>query len=361
MPESAFRKSLLHWYEGHQRPLPWRQTSEPYRIWLSEIILQQTQVAQGTPYYHRFLEEFPSVYHLAEADEDVVMKLWEGLGYYNRARNLQAAARQVVKDHQGKFPADYQGLLQLKGVGEYTAAAISSFAYNEVQAVVDGNVFRVLSRYFGIDTPINTTKGKKVFTKLANELIDPVEPGQFNQALMEFGALQCRPKNPDCGQCPLAAGCHALSQNEVEVLPVKNKKTYNRERYFSFAMIELPGNQVVVQRRGETDVWRKLYQFPLVEHSRLLKADELLEELKMTGGDKSTVAAVDDLKPHKLSHQTIHCRIVKFRCKKAEGLLPGHAIEVVTAERLKELAFPRPLRKYLDAKQLTLQIGNENF
>lgn len=342
--------------------MPWRKTDDPYRIWLSEIILQQTRVAQGLPYYHRFVEEFPSVYHLARAKEDAVLKLWEGLGYYNRARNMQAAARQIVDDHKGSFPRTYVDLLELKGVGEYTAAAISSFAYNEVQAVVDGNVFRVLARFYGVDTPINSTKGKKQFAALAADLIDPEKPGEYNQALMEFGALQCVPKNPDCGKCPLAVHCYAYKSDEVQEFPVKVRKKYDRKRYFNFAMIELPGGELLVERRGDKDVWRNLYQFPAVEHTQLLEVDQLLHELEIASSSKAPdVLAVDDLKPHKLSHQTLHCRIFVIRWNDPEKLPGLAAAEVVTVERLKELAFPRPLRKYLDRKQLTLQIRSENF
>ena len=207
-----FSKKLKHWYSNNKRELPWRQTKDPYFIWLSEIILQQTQVNQGLPYYVKFTENFPTIYHLASADESAVLKLWQGLGYYSRARNLHATAKYVVSELDGKFPNNYKDLIKLKGIGDYTASAIASICFNEATAVVDGNVYRVLSRYFGIDTPINSSKGAKVFKQLAQELIDLKDPATFNQAIMEFGATQCKPQNPDCKICPFNASCIAFKK-----------------------------------------------------------------------------------------------------------------------------------------------------
>ena len=224
--------TLISWYFSNKRDLPWRNTQDPYFIWLSEIILQQTRVEQGLPYYLHFAEKYPSVKHLAEASEDEIMRSWQGLGYYSRARNLHNAAKQVVNEYNSEFPKNYNELLKLKGVGEYTAAAIASFAYLEVCPVLDGNVFRFLSRYYGVKTPINSNNAKKEFIELAKQIIDPSQPHTFNQAIMEFGALQCKPKSPDCNVCPFQDSCYAFKNNEVAVLPIKEKKLKRSIRYF---------------------------------------------------------------------------------------------------------------------------------
>jgi len=229
-----FKRELIHWYSINKRDLPWRETKNPYYIWLSEIILQQTQVKQGLPYYEAFVKQYPSVFDLANASEEAVLKLWQGLGYYSRARNLHATAKHIAFNLNGKFPNNYKDLLTLKGVGDYTASAISSIAFNEVAAVVDGNVYRVLSRYFGIKTPINSTTGIKEFKSLASSLIDKKQPATFNQAIMEFGARQCKPKNPDCTTCPINRGCAALQKKLTDTLPVKLKKTKVSTKYFNF-------------------------------------------------------------------------------------------------------------------------------
>ena len=221
---TIFSKSIIKWYEQHKRDLPWRNIKDPYRIWLSEIILQQTRVEQGLPYYEKFIKNFPSVKHLASAPADKVMKLWQGLGYYSRARNLHATAKEVVKTHKGKFPDEHADVIKLKGVGAYTAAAILSFAFEKPYAVVDGNVYRLLSRYFGIDTPIDSGQAKKEFYALAQSLIEGFPPAVFNQAIMEFGSVQCRPANPDCMQCVLHETCFAFRNKRVDQLPVKKQK-----------------------------------------------------------------------------------------------------------------------------------------
>ena len=218
-----FAEEIIEWYQLHKRDLPWRNTNDPYIIWLSEIIMQQTRVEQGMPYFNRFAEKYPTVKQFANAKEEEILKLWQGLGYYSRGRNMHHTAKIVMEEHAGYFPSSYDSLIKLKGIGEYTAAAISSFSSNEAKAVVDGNVFRLLSRYFGIDTPINSGKGKKLFTELANELLDKSQAGEFNQAIMEFGSLQCKPKNPDCLACPLQVGCEAKKSNRIQELPIKIK------------------------------------------------------------------------------------------------------------------------------------------
>ena len=271
----SFAPKILNWYYEHQRNLPWRETRDPYKVWLSEIILQQTRVAQGMPYYLRFVEAFPTVHDLANAPEEQVLKLWQGLVYYSRARNLHATAKTVVEDFDGKFPDTYKGLKSLKGVGDYTASAIASFCFDAPEPVVDGNVYRVLSRYFGIDIPINSTEGIKYFKELAREVMDSENIRDYNQGIMEFGAIQCAPKNPYCLLCPLQESCVALQENKVDQLPVKLNKTKIRNRYFNYlVLLDDDGNTILEQRRGK-GIWQNLYQFPLIESERMLQAKEL--------------------------------------------------------------------------------------
>ena len=356
LKKNEFGKLLVEWYNDHKRDLPWRKTRDPYKIWLSEIILQQTRVNQGLPYYQKFISNYPNVKLLADVEEDKLMKDWEGLGYYSRARNLQAAAKQIVSENLGRFPSTYDDILKLKGVGEYTAAAIASFAFNEAKAVLDGNVFRVLSRFFGIDTPINTTKGKKEFTQLAREMLFIDDPANYNQAIMEFGALQCTPKKTDCNICPLQSQCAAYSGKKVDVLPVKEKKNYNRQRYFHFLMMEHNG-KILLQKRDGKDIWNKLFQFPLIEQSEVLDFNELLDSGELDGFlNKTELELINthDLKSHKLSHQTIHCRIFNL---KATRSLNEETYLWYKYEEMATLAFPKPLRHFLDRKQLTLRLA----
>lgn len=272
-----FSNSIISWYRENPRHLPWRETQDPYKIWLSEIILQQTRVAQGLPYYEAFAKTYPTVQALAEAPEAEVLRLWQGLGYYSRARNLHACAKYIWNELGGTFPNTYASLIQLKGVGSYTAAAISSFAFGEVQAVVDGNVFRVLARYFGSATDIASSKGKKEFEALANTLIPNDAPGEFNQAMMDFGSRCCTPKNPTCGSCPLAGTCFAFQKDLVHFLPVKINKTKVKERVLNYLVIRCAG-QVVWNKRGEGDIWTGLYDFPLKEQERFPWQEHLRQE-----------------------------------------------------------------------------------
>jgi A/G-specific adenine glycosylase len=273
-----FSKTILHWFKKNERNLPWRNTKDPYKIWLSEIILQQTRVAQGMPYYFKFVEKYPDIQLLANAPIDVVLRTWQGLGYYSRARNLHETAKLVVNEFNGKFPDKYTELLKLKGVGSYTAAAIASFASNEPVAVVDGNVYRVLARYFGLDTDITSTIGKKEFQELANSQLPQNQAGDHNQAIMEFGALQCVPKNPDCLGCPLASTCVAVNTNKVTLLPVKLKKVRVKQRYFYYFLPMYNYNgKLMMRRRSEGDVWQGLYDFPSIESSEPLQENELLK------------------------------------------------------------------------------------
>ncbi len=305
-----FSKKLITWYLQNKRTMPWRETKDPYRIWLSEIILQQTRVAQGLPYYLSFTEAFPTVFELASATEEQVLKLWQGLGYYSRARNLHATAKYIVNELEGVFPDTYKGLLELKGVGDYTASAIASICYDEPTPVVDGNVYRVLSRYFGIATPINTTAGIKEFKELAVQLMDHEEPATYNQAIMEFGALQCKPKNPYCIVCPLNDSCVSLDKGTTGELPVKLKKIKVKKRYFNYLVYD-NGNQTVLQQRLGKGIWEGLYEFPLIEDEKCtvdtIRAEQTFKEM-VNGGEYIITPFKEEPIVHKLSHQHIYTR-----------------------------------------------------
>lgn len=315
---NSISATLIQWYEKHKRELPWRDTKDAYKIWISEIILQQTRVNQGLDYYYRIIERFPEVQSLAAATEDEVLKYWQGLGYYSRARNLHKAAQQVVSRFGGKFPDQYADVLSLSGVGDYTAAAICSFAYNLPFAVVDGNVFRVLSRLFGIDTPIDSGQGKKEFKLLAEELLEKKHPGQHNQAIMEFGALQCTPVSPTCESCPLSTQCIALASGNVSTLPVKTQKVKTRARYFNYLFVRYK-NKTYLQKRTGNDVWKNLYEFPLIEADRLLEESEIFQHsyfTNLTAGINAEISIILLSAPlkHVLTHQQIYaqCFIVEI-------------------------------------------------
>jgi A/G-specific adenine glycosylase len=341
------RQSLIDWYHRHKRLLPWRETRDPYRIWLSEIILQQTRVEQGRPYYQRFVNEFPTVEALAHAPQERVLKLWEGLGYYSRARNLHEAAKTVTD--KGAFPKTYQDLLELKGVGDYTASAVASFAYDEAKAVVDGNVFRVLSRLYGDATPINTGAGKKRFKALADALLNPDDPATHNQAVMELGALQCLPKAPKCEDCPWKQQCIAHVEDKVNEFPVKRRKQYNRERFLNYLMIH-DGEDLYLQKRAE-GIWKGLFQFPLFESAEKLDPKSVLEQQNIYLGELK-LDSFHELPAHKLSHQTLYITILVLT---TPGSLPASATYLKYSHAaLHALAMPRPLRKFLEQKQLTL-------
>ena len=307
-----FSTKLINWYTVNKRDLPWRSTNNPYYIWLSEIILQQTQVVQGTPYYHAFTSQFPTVFDLANANEEDVLKLWQGLGYYSRARNLHWSAKYILNELDGVFPDTYKDILKLKGVGDYTASAIASICFNEVTAVVDGNVYRALSRIFGIETPINSTSGQKEFKALAQQLIDKQQPAIFNQAIMEFGARQCKPKNPDCSVCPFKTSCLALKENKIAVLPVKLKKTKVTKKYFNFIVIISKNEKTVLEQRIASGIWQNLYQFPLIEtekpstYNNIKSNIESLDVLEDMNFDVHLYNDTDII--HKLSHQHLYTK-----------------------------------------------------
>lgn len=317
----SFAQKLINWYHIHGRELPWRDTVDPYVIWLSEIILQQTRVEQGKPYFYRFLEEFPIVTKFAQADQELILRLWQGLGYYSRARNMQKAAKMVVEEFDGVFPHTYEQAIRLPGVGEYTAAAIASFSSNEPRAVVDGNVYRVLSRYFGVSEAINSTAGKKLFAQLAQEMLDKKQPGLYNQAIMDFGAIQCKPKNPNCDQCIFRLECVAYNQDQVATLPVKLKGRASRNRYFHYFLFGDADGMYMIQR-DDKDIWANLYEFPLYESAAEVNVDfvgNILSQPNYFGQDVSLFPFGQQVK-HVLSHQNIY---TQFYCVSGYPSLAG--------------------------------------
>lgn len=341
-----FSKTLIHWYSNNKRNLPWRQTKNPYYIWLSEIILQQTQVKQGLPYYEAFVAEFPSIFHLAKADESKVLKLWQGLGYYSRARNLHATAKYIISAFDGEFPNNYKDLLKLKGIGDYTASAIASICFNENTAVVDGNVYRVLSRYFGIDTPINSSKGAKEFKALAQELIDIKQSAKFNQAIMEFGAIQCKPKNPDCTVCPFNKGCIAFNKSRIAELPVKIKSAKAKKKYFNFLVFISKDDKTILEKREGKGIWKNLYQFPLVETENnvtigVLKS--LIKNYSLLKNESYEITLYNkDVIIHKLSHQHLY---TKFWIINLDNL----NVEGVKISEIRDYAVPILIGDFIEA------------
>jgi A/G-specific adenine glycosylase len=325
---------IITWYLAHKRPLPWRETKNPYFIWLSEIILQQTRVDQGMAYYFKFIERFPSVFDLAQASEQDVLNLWQGLGYYSRARNLHRTAQQIVEVYQGAFPTSYEGLLSLKGVGPYTAAAIASFAFDLPHAVLDGNVFRVLSRINNWSVPINSTQGKKDFERLANEFLDQQNPGLFNQAMMEFGALHCKPTQAHCSVCPISIHCLAFQSKTVEQLPVKLKKQSARKRYLVFEIMQPSSGKIFIEKREQKDIWQHLYQFPLKEFNSQEEKSHYLNETTHSFESKEY--------KHVLSHQHLMCHfIVRLPTESDLG-------EVIEMDEIQEYPIPRAIERFLD-------------
>lgn len=337
---------LSDWYEVHQRALPWRQFPNPYKVWLSEIILQQTRVEQGLPYYVAILERFPNVRAMAEAPLDDLLKLWQGLGYYGRARNMHTAAKQVVNEFRGEFPKSFTTLLHLKGVGEYTAAAISSIVYGEARAVVDGNVFRVLSRLFNIDTPINSTEGKRIFSSLAAELLDQEHPSRHNQAMMEFGALHCVPVRPDCGTCPLSDHCLGLAAGSVAELPVKSRGAAKQERFFLY-LVPTDGQHTWLQQRLEKDIWQNLWEFPLLETPEAMTMEKIMQEplLESLFGKSFSIGKPLYFK-HILSHRIIHATFLPVRVQQTESI--PSAWTKVPLDQLDTFAVSRMTENYLD-------------
>ncbi len=332
---------LSNWFSINQRDLPWRQTNNPYKIWLSEIILQQTRVAQGTPYYNAFTSRFPTIQDLADATQDEILKLWQGLGYYSRARNLHATSKQIMTEFNGVFPRSYDDIIKLKGVGPYTAAAIASIAYGEETAVVDGNVIRVISRVFGIADDTDLTLTKKHIQHISDDLIKGRKPSEHNQAIMEFGAIQCVPKNPDCDICPLSQRCFALKTNQVERLPYKVKKLKRRSRYFHFLIVS-DGQNILLEKRGEQDIWAGLYQFPLVETETKKTNSKIIEKSPVTK-DNCFLEKSITMKKHVLTHQDIYATFHHFQTNK----LTDNKFQKVKLDEVHTFALPRLIDRYL--------------
>lgn len=320
----TFAQNILMWYAANKRNLPWRGTRNPYNIWLSEIILQQTRVVQGTPYYLKFIAAFPTVYDLANASEERVLKLWQGLGYYSRARNLHAAAKTVVGAYDGTFPDTYEGLLKLKGVGDYTASAIASICFDLPEPVVDGNVYRVLSRYFGVELPINSTNGVKYFKNLAREVMDAENIRDYNQGIMEFGAVQCTPKKPNCMYCPLSDSCIALQKGRVQELPVKINKTKVKHRHFNYLFFRDADGKTLLKQRTGKGIWQHLWEFPLLESKQGIDDDAIIKKLDdfVDAKKVSEITRYNEFPIiHKLTHQ--HLYTVFWTVKTGEILKNG--------------------------------------
>jgi A/G-specific adenine glycosylase len=350
-----FSNILIRWYLENKRDLPWRKTDNPYLIWLSEIMLQQTRVAQGTPYFLSFTNAFPTVFDLAAANEEQVLKLWQGLGYYSRARNLHKTAQFVAIELGGEFPDNYMELLKLKGVGEYTAAAIASFSYNEPVPVVDGNVFRVLSRYFDVETDIASASAKKEFSALASELmpkdtrgsaeLSEATPALFNQAIMEFGALQCVPKSPNCGICVFNESCAALQKKKVNQLPVKSKKLKVRNRYFNYLVVSDDNENTFIQKRTAKGIWHNLYEFPLIETDKVEEFDVIAHRIQSDFFKENTIERLSEINPesiiHKLSHQHLHIKFWKVNVK-------GTIENGISSQTLKTFPFPIVIHNFIE-------------
>jgi A/G-specific adenine glycosylase len=303
-----FTEHLMHWHQNeNKRQLPWKEEQDPYKIWLSEIILQQTRAQQGLPYYLAFIARYPTIGHLATAQDEEVFRLWQGLGYYNRCQNMLATARSIAQKYQGIFPNTYDQIVALKGIGPYTAAAIASFAFNLPYAVVDGNVYRVLARFWGIDTPTDSTVGKKQFAQLADRLLDPPNSAQYNQAIMDLGATVCTPKNPACTTCPLHNNCVAYRQNLLELLPVKTAKIVVKNRFFYYILFRHEG-KIWVHKRENKDIWQNLYEPYLIENDRALADAELEKQVSKIVPAEAHLHLLHAFK-QRLTHQLIAIRI----------------------------------------------------
>jgi len=346
--EKRFTSKLMKWHhQKNDRQMPWKGEKDPYKIWLSEIILQQTRVAQGLGYYNRFIHQYPTIFQLAKAKDQDVYKLWEGLGYYNRCKNLLFTARQIVKDRKGIFPDQYEDLLALKGIGPYTAAAIASFAYNLPYAVVDGNVFRVLSRFFGIDIATDSADGKKIFSELAGKVLSVKEPGAFNQAIMDFGATVCKPFSPACSHCPLQKECTAYQEGRVNQLPIKEKSLQRKNRWFTYFLFEYKGQWLVHERKAN-DIWQNLFEFYLVETDEQVKWDEKtvgnwLDE--QIGIRKAGVKEIFQTQVQQLTHQQIKGQFIRITLSSIPPFLKKYPWQRI--DKIRELPFPKFITGFL--------------
>lgn len=351
-----FSQVLVEWYAANKRILPWRDTGNPYYIWVSEVILQQTRVAQGFDYYLRFINTFPTVYDLARADIDRVLKVWQGLGYYTRARNMHATAKEIVEKYNGAFPRTYKELIKLKGVGDYTASAIAAFAFGEPVAAVDGNVYRIFARLFGVDTPIDTQKGKQELKAIADSMLDKDRPGVYNQAIMDFGGTVCMPKKPSCLTCPVMEICSAFRNRMVDRYPVKSKTIKKTERYLTY-IIPQKGEQTYITKRIKDDIWKSLYEFPLIETDRQMEVAEIVETdswARLFEGKAVDVLYFSTPKKYMLSHQRIFARFVVVRINEESQLLKENfsAIELSeihnysTSRLIEGFLAAEPVEKY---------------
>lgn len=334
----SFGKQIISWYDSNKRDLPWRNTSDPYKVWLSEVLLQQTRVDQGIGYYERFIAAFPTVQDLANAKEEDVLNLWQGLGYYSRARNLHFAAKQVINNFSGKFPDTYKNILSLKGVGDYTASAIASICFGQATAVVDGNVYRVLSRYLMIDTPIDTSKGAKEFKSVATELIVGFDPSRFNQGVMELGATICTPKKPECLSCPISSSCMSYNSQEMLSFPVKSKKTKQTIKYFNFLVIRNESHVYIEQRLGK-GIWQNMYQFPLIESKN--------EMTNFESGYDGLILVKESLPiKHILSHQVIYAKFWECIVEDA-AFMPNSKWQRIELSAIETKPVPKLIENYI--------------
>lgn len=339
-----FSNKLLNWYKLNFRSLPWRNTKDPYKIWISEIILQQTKIQQGLPYYKKFIKQFPTIFSLAKADQKHVIKLWQGLGYYSRAQNLHDTAKKVVIDYKGNFPQTHKEMMQLRGIGDYTASAIGSICFNNREAVIDGNVYRFLGRYLGINYPIHTSKGFKTYKSRANELISNDSPGDFNQAMMDFGSIQCIPKKPNCEECIFSASCYAFINSKINLYPVKKRKNKIKTRYFNYLFICNSKNQTVLKKRTTNGIWKNLYEFPLIEtQSTLNKPNIQFKKIISKYSKKKYKIDPVLLKSqiHKLSHQTLMIQFWKI-------LLPDDTNLPIKKNQILSYPVPVVIEKFID-------------
>ena len=337
----------MEWHFSlNSRQMPWKYEKNPYKIWLSEVILQQTRVEQGISYYNNFIKKYPTIQHLAASKDTELFKLWEGLGYYSRCKNLLATAKNIVDNYQGKFPESYAALIQLKGIGPYTASAIASFAFKLPHAVVDGNVNRVLSRFFGISNPIDSTDGKKIFSNLADELLDKKSPDVYNQAIMDFGATICKPKSPLCHDCILSSDCYAFHHDQIAVLPVKGKKLIKKERWFYYFIIEYKG-QFYINKRDKKDIWQGLHEFVMIESNHRSKPKTLIQSNELFAESFQFLQIKNSSKVYKqqLTHQTIHAVFIQVKTQEKISLSPYIAI---AKKDLRKLAFPKIINQFLD-------------
>ena len=355
--KADFTKKLMKWNQvSNTRAMPWKGEKDPYKIWLSEIILQQTRVEQGLGYYERFVKAFPTVQQLAKAPQQKVFKLWEGLGYYTRCKNLIATAAFISKEKKGKFPNDYESILSLKGVGPYTAAAIASFAFNLPYAVIDGNVFRVLSRYFGVSTPIDTPAGKKLYIQLAQDLLDKETPGLYNQAIMDLGAVICKPKQPLCKICPQKNNCRALKHSIIQYLPVKEKQLKKTNRWLYYFIVEIKGS-VLVRKRTTRDIWENLYEFVLYESDKLLApGKKVLNQIlkKLLGSHAVTIKNISPVFRQQLTHQSIAGQFIELQMDNRPASLNNY--ELIKKTAIKKYPFPKFITAWLQQESKRMQL-----